>query len=104
MRNMNYFINFYLKVLIFKKVFNIKIINIKSDTNSFEFIILCRTKSITQSINVFDFFFEKIKEMNIKFTDNINKKNNNWILISLEDCTIHIFSDDNYKNFENIWF
>ncbi len=100
------FIDLSLKMLLFKKSFNLKIINFRKNSNFLNFLILCSVKNRSHANFLFFFLIDKFKELGIINLNNSKPTGVNWLIIDFDFLTVHIFVNDYYLtyNLENFWF
>ena len=88
-----------------KKAEDIKILNVKEETDFTDYIILCSAGSGLHMKAIADNIIRKSKENNLHIHSKEGLNNDWWILLDFIDTVLHIFSYEarNYYKIEEIF-
>ncbi|PID27106.1 MAG: ribosome silencing factor [Candidatus Cloacimonadota bacterium] len=82
------------ELMLEKKAFDIKIIDLKGQNSSFDFFVLA-TGSVDQHIKtIADFVAKALSKLGVKPAGSEGKSNLNWVLLDYSEVIVHIFDPE----------
>ena len=102
---MNDFINHINNLLLEKKAEDITVLDVKNITSFTDFVIICTSKSTTQSKAIVDYIRQKMKDLDAIPLSIEGYENLNWVLMDYANVIIHIFLPRfrEFYDLERLW-
>ena len=93
------------QLILSKKGYDIKILDLKKLSAFADYFIICSAGSDTQVKAIADFIEKELRDRGIKTYHREGYESLNWVLLDYFDVVVHVFKEEarNYYNLEKLW-
>ncbi len=99
------FVYFVADLILQKKGFDVKILNLEGKTSVTDYFVICSASSTTMVKAIADHLFKETKLAGEKVWRDEGYSGLTWVLLDFVDVVVHIFHEDTRKfyNLEGLW-